>query len=66
MVQEAIANEPLQVEDVSLTDTARESLLQCWSNLPQTLLQLVPCFDHLETLVKQVSDNQFDSVHTRA
>lgn len=57
MMQESTANEPLQVEAVSFTTPARESLLQCWHDLPRTLLQLVPDFDHLENLVKQVSIN---------
>lgn len=57
MVQESTANEPLQVEAVSLASSARTSLRQCWSHLPRTLLELVPDFGHFEVLVKQVSAN---------
>lgn len=55
MVQESAANEPLQVEAVGFTAPAAQALRQCWSQLPRTMLQLVPDFSHLESLVKQVS-----------
>lgn len=55
VVQEATANEPLQVDAVSFTTQAAEELQQCWPKLPRAMLQLVPDVGHLETLVKQVS-----------